>query len=89
MAEPTNYFPAVQSEGGMNATELKSSNPTTASGRRLLLRDEVLTLLCLGSDILDRLVNTRQLTPLRIAGQERFDSQDLDRLIGEIALPLP
>jgi len=27
------------------------------------------------------LANTRQLTPFRIAGVERFDSRDLDKLI--------
>lgn len=49
--------------------------------RRLLLRDEVLWLLRLTDEQFQLLVNTRQITTIRICGVERFDSKDIDRLI--------
>lgn len=49
--------------------------------RQLLIRDEARLLLRLADDQFQFLVNTRQLTAIRIAGEERFDSRDLDHLI--------
>jgi hypothetical protein len=49
--------------------------------RRLLIRSEVVRLLHLSDEKVQQLINTRQITALRIAGEERFDSQDLDLLI--------
>ncbi len=49
--------------------------------RRLLVRDEVIAMLQLTNDNVQQLINTRQILPLRITGEERFDSVDLDRLI--------
>jgi hypothetical protein len=49
--------------------------------RRLLTRDEVLLLLQLSVEQLQLLIRTRQLVPIRIAGEERFDSRDLEQLI--------
>jgi predicted DNA-binding transcriptional regulator AlpA len=49
--------------------------------RRLLTRDEVLALLNLSNEKVDQLINTRQITAIRIAGEERFDSRDIDQLI--------
>jgi hypothetical protein len=49
--------------------------------RRLLTRDEVLSLLHLSDEQLQLLIRTRQLVPIRIAGEERFDSRDVDQLI--------
>ena len=49
--------------------------------RRLLLRKEVILLLQLSEDQVQQLINTRQLTTIRIAGEERFDSRDFDRMI--------
>lgn len=49
--------------------------------RRLLLRTEIVSLLQLPDDQVQQLVDTRQLLPIRIAGQERFDSKDLYQLI--------
>jgi hypothetical protein len=49
--------------------------------RRLLIREEVLWLLHLSDEQLQLLINTRQITVIRIAGEERFDSRDLDQLI--------
>jgi hypothetical protein len=50
-------------------------------GRRLLIRLEVLQMLQLTDEQVQGLVNTRQIVPIRIAGEERFDSRDLERLI--------
>jgi hypothetical protein len=49
--------------------------------RRLLVRDEVLSVLQLADEEVQQLVDTHQLIPLRICGQERFDSKDLFQLI--------
>jgi hypothetical protein len=49
--------------------------------RRLLVRDDVLAILQLPDDKIQQLINTRQIQPLRIAGEERFDSLDIDLLI--------
>jgi hypothetical protein len=49
--------------------------------RRLLGREEVLWLLHLSDEQLQLLINTRQIIVIRIAGEERFDSPDLDQLI--------
>lgn len=49
--------------------------------RRLLIRQEILAVLALNNEQVQQLINTRQLLPLQIAGEERFDSQDLYRLI--------
>jgi hypothetical protein len=52
-----------------------------STGRRLLIRPEVLQMLQLTEEQVQGLINTRQITALRIAGEERFDSRDLERLI--------
>lgn len=49
--------------------------------RRLLSRHEIEILLHLEVDQLQFLINTHQIIPIRIAGQERYDSRDIDRLI--------
>jgi hypothetical protein len=49
--------------------------------RRLLLREEVILLLQLNNDQVQLLINTRQINPIRIAGEERFDSRDIEQLI--------
>jgi hypothetical protein len=49
--------------------------------RRLLVRDEVAALLQLDDANLQELINTRQLTEIRICGKQRFDSRDVVRLI--------
>lgn len=49
--------------------------------RRLLKRDEVIEMLNVSAENLQQLIATRQLTPIRIAGNERFDSWDIDGLI--------
>ncbi|WP_183812397.1 hypothetical protein [Tunturibacter empetritectus] len=49
--------------------------------RRLLLRSDIESLLQLPEEKVQQLINTRQITALRIAGEERFDSRDLDQLI--------
>jgi hypothetical protein len=54
---------------------------TGRSERRLLIRGEVLVLLHLNDEQLQQLINTRQLTPFLITGEERFDSRDVYRLI--------
>jgi hypothetical protein len=49
--------------------------------RRLLQHAELPALLQLTQEQIDWLVNTRQLQPLQICGQTRFDSLDVDSLI--------
>ena len=49
--------------------------------RRLLLRSEVESLLQLSEDKVQQLINTHQITAIRIQGEERFDSRELDLLI--------
>jgi hypothetical protein len=49
--------------------------------RRLLLQGDVQSLLQLSEDQVQQLINTRQITVIRITGEERFDSRDLERLI--------
>jgi hypothetical protein len=49
--------------------------------RRLLVRAEALSYLRLDDDKLQPLIDTRQITPIRISGAERFDLNDLDELI--------
>ena len=49
--------------------------------RRLLLRSEVESLLQLSDDKVQQLINTRQITAIRIQGEERFDSRELELLI--------
>jgi hypothetical protein len=58
-----------------------TENLRVQEGRRLLTRDEVLTLLHLSDEQIQLLISTRQIVPIRIAGEERFDSRDLDQLI--------
>jgi hypothetical protein len=64
----------------------RESRPGSHAGddksyRRLLCRADVLDVLQLTEEKVDHLVATRQLTPFRLAGEERYDSRDLDRLI--------
>ena len=49
--------------------------------RRLSSGGELPALLQLSQEQIDWLVNTRQLNPLIICGQKRFDSRDVDTLI--------
>lgn len=49
--------------------------------RQLLIRSEVLRLLHLQGYQVQKLIDTRQLTAIRIVGEERFDSRDVDGLI--------
>ena len=49
--------------------------------RRLLDRAEAVSYLRLDDDKLQPLIDTRQITPIRISGAERFDLNDLDELI--------
>jgi hypothetical protein len=69
---------ALVAEGGEAQT---IANGRTQSQRRLLVRDEVISLLQITAENVQQLINTRQLLAIRIAGEERFDSRDLDRLI--------
>jgi hypothetical protein len=57
------------------------TTPADSKGRRLLIREEVLEVLQLFEDQVQQLINTRQIVPIRIAGEERFDSRELERVI--------
>lgn len=69
-------LPATEHCESVTATEAR-----VVTERRLLVRDEVISILHLTDDQVQQLINTRQILPIRIAGEERFDSQDLYRLI--------
>jgi len=74
--------PAVQTMGeclGEDTVEL--SRGQSSHCRRLLTGDEVVFRLCLSVDQVRFLIHTRQLTAIRIAGVERFDSQEIEHLI--------
>jgi hypothetical protein len=49
--------------------------------RKLLLRDQVATLLQIPDEDVQWLIDTRQLLELRIRGHIRFDSKDLHQLL--------
>ena len=49
--------------------------------RHLLNRSQVVSLLQLTEDQLQHLINTQQLLPIRLVGEERFCSKDLSNLI--------
>lgn len=51
------------------------------SQRRLLRHEEVCTFLQLSREQVQLPINTRQIVGIRIAGEERFDARDLERLI--------
>lgn len=82
-------------EGAQSATACPEHNASPSYGtdrqhtfgdaaraqRRLVVRQEVKWLLQLTDEQLQWLINTRQLIVLRISGEERFDSRDLEKLI--------
>ncbi len=51
------------------------------TARRLMTRDEVNHYLALSFEQVQFLINTRQITKIRIKGEIRFDSLDLDPFI--------
>jgi hypothetical protein len=53
----------------------------TQPTRRLHQSADLPNLLQLAQEQIDWLVKTGQLNPIRIAGEVRFDSRDIDRLI--------
>lgn len=68
----------------MQANDAQTSNSQNSRSRclrQLLERNEVMAMLKLNDDELQQLVATRQITPIRIVGKERFDSWDIDGLL--------
>lgn len=55
---------------------------TTHSDRRLYQQAELPSVLQLQQEQIDWLVKTGQLNPIRIAGETRYDSREIDALIG-------
>jgi hypothetical protein len=49
--------------------------------RCLLIREQVIAKLQLPNDKVQQVIDTRQILPIRITGEERFDSLDIDQLI--------
>jgi hypothetical protein len=62
-----------------NATEITARRASSAG--RLMCREKVSQCLQLDNDQVQFLINTRQIIAVRILGEERFDSRDLERLI--------
>jgi hypothetical protein len=54
--------------------------------RRIIDRQELNYILNLSDDKVQHLIDTRQITLLRIQGEERFDSMDIDNLINTYRL---
>jgi hypothetical protein len=54
---------------------------STHQNRRLLQRSDLVTSLQLSAENIDWLVGTRQLRPLFICGEERYDVREVDLLI--------
>lgn len=52
-----------------------------AMNRRLFERDHVTEVLALSDEAVQQLIDTKQITAIRIAGQERFDSMEVFGLI--------
>lgn len=48
---------------------------------KLLIRSDLVALLQLSEKQIDWLISTRQLRPLLICGEQRFDAREVDRLI--------
>jgi hypothetical protein len=83
------------SEGGMNSVTMcllddAVRTPGIGTGvcaaetpitRRLVARNEVEVYLSLATDKVQFLLDTEQLTAIRIRGEERFDVRELDRLV--------
>lgn len=53
----------------------------TAAAPRLLQRADVIASLQIPEDKIQWLIDTHQIRPLRLCGEERFDSRELDQLI--------
>jgi hypothetical protein len=49
--------------------------------KRLMTRNDVVRYLALSYDQVQSLINTHQITLIRIRGEDRFDSRELDLLI--------
>lgn len=66
-----------------NTTLCPACAATTAwvTAKRLIPRNEVDLYLALSHDQVQSLINTQQITVIRIKGEDRFDSRDLDLLI--------
>jgi hypothetical protein len=70
------------SPGGFSpSVSARVAHQPEPSQHRLLKRSEVVDRLCLSDDAIQELIDTRQLTLLRICGQERIDSRDVEGLI--------
>lgn len=50
-------------------------------GRRLLQKTDLMAILQLTEPKIQWLIDTHQLRPLLLCGEERFDSKEIDRLI--------
>jgi hypothetical protein len=72
-----NGKPELSPRPATNATEITARRASSAG--RLMCREKVSQ--CLHSDQVQFLINTRQIIAVRILGEERFDSRDLERLI--------
>jgi len=83
--EVNRTFCSTESDAALNLSMAGSSeggcDKCRKHSRRLLERSAVIEMLNVTSESLQQLIDTRQLTPIRIAGNERFDSWDVDDLI--------
>lgn len=66
---------------GVRSRNLRRTDMNLQQERRLLIRTEMLNLLQLSEAQLQQLIDTRQVLPIRITREERFDSKELNKLI--------
>lgn len=64
-----------------STTEDKQNHSSATRQRRLLTHEEVQMQLTLNDDQVQFLIRTGQINRIRIAGEERFDSREIDGLI--------
>ena len=75
-------WPSMRSPDPLASADRRERTEGAANNeRRLLIREQVLSLLQLPNERVQQLINTRQLTPFLIGGVERFDSSDVYHLI--------
>jgi hypothetical protein len=85
--QPTPKWIDATFRTGQDANPGFGTDPQNALGgsagvqRRLLIREEAMWLLHLSDEQFQLLINTRQIAVIRIVGEERFDSHDLNQLI--------
>jgi hypothetical protein len=67
--------------GGATLCQSCAATKGWVRARRLMVRADVNDYLALSHEQVQSLIDTRQITLIRIKGEDRFDSKDLDLLV--------